>query len=389
MNLFSPFSKISVHIHPVFWLLAALIGWLSSGTVGGTLVWTVIVFLSVLIHEYGHALTAVAFGQRARIELVALGGVTQRSGTKLNLWKEFIIVMNGPIAGFMLFIIASFLLRFFKGSPDNVGIYALKITAMANFFWTIVNLLPVYPLDGGRLLSIVMEGIFGIRGIKIALFLSMLFSALCSFVFFMFRQVFAGALFLMLTFENYRSWKNSLPLTPQDQDEKIQSLFREAEQDAALGKFDEAIHEFKEIRKLSQNGILHTTATEHLAAILSQQGKFKEAYDCLKEVKGELSTDGTLLLQQLAYREGELRHAINLGNQLYQNEPGFESALINALCHSLLGEVRPAIGWLNCAIQDGLPSPRRVLEKKEFDVLRNDALFQELLKKADSSQKAL
>src|SRR3546814_18959362 len=66
--------------------------WLSSGTVGGTLVWTVIVFLSVLIHEYGHALTAVAFGQRARIELVALGGVTQRSGTKLNLWKEFIIV---------------------------------------------------------------------------------------------------------------------------------------------------------------------------------------------------------------------------------------------------------------------------------------------------------
>lgn len=140
-----------------------------------------------------------------------------------------------------------------------------------------------------------MEGIFGIRGIKIALFLSMLFSALCSFVFFMFRQVFAGALFLMLTFENYRSWKNSLPLTPQDQDEKIQSLFRKAEQDAALGKFDEAIHEFKEIRKLSQNGILHTTATEHLAAILSQQGKFKEAYDCLKEVKGELSTDGTLL----------------------------------------------------------------------------------------------
>lgn len=92
-------------------------------------------------------------------------------------------------------------------------------------------------------------------------------------------------------------------------------------------------------------------------------------------------------MQQLAYREGELRHAINLGNQLYQNEPGFESALINALCHSLLGEVRPAIGWLNCAIQDGLPSPRRVLEKKEFDVLRNDALFQELLKKADSSQR--
>ncbi|MBS4167571.1 site-2 protease family protein [Parachlamydia sp. AcF125] len=385
MNLFSRFLCIPVHIQPIFWLLAALIGWLNSGTVGGTLIWSGVVFLSVLIHEYGHALTAVAFGQTARIELVALGGVTQRSGVKLSLWKEFIIVLNGPVAGFLLFITASFLLSLFKGPPNHLGIYALKITAMANFFWTMVNLLPVYPLDGGRLLSIVMEGIFGVRGIKIALFVSMLFSAICSVGFFMVRQVFAAALFLMITFENYRSWKNSLSLTAQDQDEELQTLLKKAKQEAALSKFEEAVREFKKIRELSQKGILYTTATEHLAAIWSQQGKFKEAYEALNELKGGLSQDGSFLLQQLAYRVGELRHAINLGNQLYQDEPGFESALINALCHSLLGEVRPAIGWLNCAIQDGLPSAKQILKKKEFDILRDDTLFQELVKKADSS----
>lgn len=382
MSALSAFKKISIHVHPVFWILAALIGWLSSESLAGTLVWVVVVFFSVLIHEYGHALTAIMFGQSARIELMGLGGVTYRNGTKLKLWKEFLVILNGPIAGFMLFLGASFLLGIVDTKQDNAWVYGLKITAFANLFWTILNLLPVYPLDGGKLFSLLMEGLFGLKGMKIALFLSMVFAALIGAAFFFMRQIFAGAIFMMLTFESYRNWRSHLSMTEQDQDEDIQTLLKSAEQQASLGNFDEAIKQFTSVREAARSGIAYVTANEYLAGILNQQGKYKEAYTYLKEVKDHLSDEALQLLQRLAFQTGELRQAIVLGNKIYQNTPTFESALINAFSHSLLGETHPAVGWLNCAIQDGLPNPKQVLEKKEFDPIREDPLFQELLHKA-------
>lgn len=380
----NPFTKISITIHPVFWMLAGLIGWLSSGTIAGTLIWMAVVFFSVLIHEYGHALTALAFGQNARIELMGLGGLTYRSGKKLKFWQEFLVVLNGPIAGFLLFLAASLLLQVLKGQPDNPWYYAIKITAFANLFWTIVNLLPVYPLDGGRLFTIILESLFGIKGMKISYFLSILFAVVISLGFFLVRQIFAGAIFMLLAFESYRNWKNSLGMTKQDQNVDLQENLKKAEHEVALGKFDEAVSHFQQIREQSKDGILFVTATEYLARIFTEQGKYQEAYAYLKEVKDHLGNETLLLLQQLAYQVGELRQAISIGNKLYQNEPSFESALINAFSHSLLGEVHPAVGWLNSAIQDGLPNPKEVLSKKEFDMIRGDVLFQELLNRSVS-----
>src|SRR6187399_803252 len=98
-------GKIPVHIYPIFWLLALLIGWLYSFTILGAVILGFVVFISVLVHEYGHALSALAFGQQSFIELVGLGGVTQRQGKRLSLGKEFIIILNGPLAGLALAIL--------------------------------------------------------------------------------------------------------------------------------------------------------------------------------------------------------------------------------------------------------------------------------------------
>ena len=90
-------GRIPLAIHPFFWLFAAVIGWINSGTFLGMFIWVGIIFVSVLFHEFGHALTAVIFKQKARIQLVALGGVTMYDGPKLNAWKQFIITFNGPL----------------------------------------------------------------------------------------------------------------------------------------------------------------------------------------------------------------------------------------------------------------------------------------------------
>ena len=132
----------------------------------GMLIWMGIIFFSVLFHEFGHALTALFFKQEARIQLIALGGVSMFDGPKLKFWQQFLITLNGPLFGFLIFLGATILLQF-NVSPLVFKI--LKATQVANLFWTIVNLLPVLPLDGGQLLRIVLEGFFGVRGFKAAL----------------------------------------------------------------------------------------------------------------------------------------------------------------------------------------------------------------------------
>src|SRR5271169_1684851 len=104
-------GRIPVTIYPTFWIFAALIGYLNSMSLIGTLVWVGIIFVSVLFHEYGHALTAMLFKEKPRIELVAMGGLTYHNGQKLPFWKQFFIVLNGPLFGFILALIATALLQ--------------------------------------------------------------------------------------------------------------------------------------------------------------------------------------------------------------------------------------------------------------------------------------
>src|SRR4051812_20886609 len=101
-------GSIPISIYPFFWLLAVGIGWINTFNILGTSIWIGIIFVSVLVHEYGHALTAIFFGQKAQIDLVAMGGITQRHGSKLKLWQDFIIVLNGPLAGLCLGLLALF-----------------------------------------------------------------------------------------------------------------------------------------------------------------------------------------------------------------------------------------------------------------------------------------
>ena len=90
-------GRIPIYIHPTFWLFAAWIGYVNGVSWIGALLWIGIVFISVLVYEFGHALVALAFGLHPRIELVALGGLTYHNGQQLRFWKQFLIVLAGPV----------------------------------------------------------------------------------------------------------------------------------------------------------------------------------------------------------------------------------------------------------------------------------------------------
>lgn len=380
-------TYIPIRIYPLFWLLIFMIGWLSSGTIPETLIWAAVIFLSVLFHEFGHALTAVAFGQKAEIDLVGLGGLTRRSGKQLKLWQEFVIVLNGPVAGFLLFALVLTIQPIFKEHQWVILLYASKVALYVNLIWNILNLLPVQPLDGGHLLRIGLEAAFGFKGVKISFLLSVILSGLLGIFFFFIQAILAGALFLMLAFESYRAWSEMRTMTSQDTNAQLKTLLKEAQEDLEAGNQHEAFSKFLSLRDQAKEGLLYVIATQYLAQILAQQGHIKQAYELLVPLEKRLSPDYLKFLQQLAYRLQKWEEVARIGSKAYQNDPQMEIALLNAFASAIMGKSKESVGWLRTSIEMGLPNPSSVILKREFDAIRDSSDFQAFLRSQHLEEK--
>lgn len=374
-------GRIPIRIHPFFWLLIIALGWINSQTVVGTTIWAVVILVSIIIHELGHALTAIYFEQRAEIDLIGFGGQTSRSGKPLKLWQEFLIVLNGPLAGFALCGLAY---PFFKNVTfDSIQVreYAVVVTVYVNFFWTLLNLLPIYPLDGGHLVRIILEGTFGIKGVRFALFFSMMLAGVLAGLFFSIGWILMGAILFMFAFDSYRQWSQSRIMTTADGDRGLKEVFQDAEK--ALQNGDKALAEQKllEVYTNTDRGVLHYSSAFYLANILSGRGEFEKAYEILEPEKGILDDAGLPLFHQLAWKTGHLDEAASLANQTYQVRPQYQTALINAFVYAGKHDPTAAIGWLKRALSDGLPDPSKMLGHPGFNSLKDEPDFQQLVRK--------
>ena len=194
----------------------------------------------MIFHELGHAWTARFFKQKTRIELAAFGGFTYREGKKLKLWQEFIVVLNGPLMGLLLASIAYAIFQ--TGNFSNAIVrFLLQFTFTVNLFWTLINLVPVLPLDGGHLMSILLESIFGFKGVKIAIIVGIVCAISTSVFFFIIGAFLIGALFIILTFESLRSLRYYRLFNEKDRDAGLQKKIEKADLAASSGQLKEAI----------------------------------------------------------------------------------------------------------------------------------------------------
>jgi stage IV sporulation protein FB len=354
-------SKISIRIEPIFFLLALALGWMSSGSLIGTALFAVVVFFSILFHELGHALTALSFGQSSSITLMALGGVTKRMGGALSPWKEFMIVLNGPLAGFFLYFMCAWALQK-KGVHDiEIASYMLQVGAFINLFWTLLNLAPVVPLDGGRLLMIVLQRLFGIRGIQICYAIGLLVAIVLGVVFIFINQILAAAFFFIFAFESYRLFRSSRLMSPADASQEMK------------GALNLAIHQnskdkLEEIRKKAKSGWIYLSATFHLAKILQTEGENQVAYHLLISEKGKWDREGDMLLQNLEFATGHFAEGAKTGEELFREQADPQVAFINALCFANLKKQEPCLGWLKTAIREGYDS-KAALHDPAFEFL--------------------
>ena len=165
---------IPVLVHPFFWLTLAIIGGANSER-GPDALFRLVLFLlagfiSILVHELGHALTARKFGAWSEIVLQAFGGYASYSGVHMTRPRSFAITAAGPAVQLLLGGILWLLLERFH---DKIAPQALYFTASLTWIsivWAVFNLVPVIPLDGGRML----DALLGPKRIRITLWITIL-----------------------------------------------------------------------------------------------------------------------------------------------------------------------------------------------------------------------
>jgi Zn-dependent protease len=161
---------IAVRVHPAFWLVSALLGWnVTQLGMGYLLIWVACVFVSILIHELGHVLMGRLFGSWGYIVLYSFGGLAIGSSDLARRWQRVAVSFAGPLAQFLLLgVVIALGLRMVPGEGfwfTSPGAWGKSNTAAflgmlfeINLFWAILNLLPIWPLDGGKIAREVLEG---------------------------------------------------------------------------------------------------------------------------------------------------------------------------------------------------------------------------------------
>jgi stage IV sporulation protein FB len=234
-------AGIPVRVHPLFWLAALILGangmWDAAGKVDPEagmqlLIWTGVLFVSILVHELGHACVMRYFGQVPRIVLYMLGGLAiadRESGfgfrpvSRRTPQQQILISLAGPAAGFLLASLTVALLislggefqfdssrpPFFYSSvaPANASrplVMLINGLLFLNIFWGLVNLLPVLPLDGGQVARELFEMADHRNGLVRCLWLSVITGVVVAVGGWLFlHDMFVTLLFASLAASNY------------------------------------------------------------------------------------------------------------------------------------------------------------------------------------------
>ncbi len=194
-----------VHVHPWFFLIVTFLG-AQRGDLTLILVWVVVVFVSILAHELGHATVARAYGLQPSISLYSMGGMTQFApGRRLTPAQNIAVSLAGPVAGFLLGGIAFLVsLRAPAAAPFVVHL-VLRDLLWVNFGWGILNLLPILPLDGGNILRSSLHAIRPGTDERLPLKISISFGGLAFVAALTYDMLWAAGISALMTYGNYQS----------------------------------------------------------------------------------------------------------------------------------------------------------------------------------------
>ena len=154
---------IETYVHSTFLLLLAYIAFFEGGVVNALLV--AAVFGCVLLHELGHALTARRFGiETVDITLYPIGGVARLARMPRAPGAEMLVALAGPAVNVVIFGLLTGLLEVVPAGTSALDALAVSFVArlaQINLMLALFNLIPAFPMDGGRVLRALLSSRLG------------------------------------------------------------------------------------------------------------------------------------------------------------------------------------------------------------------------------------
>jgi stage IV sporulation protein FB len=152
---------VPIKIQPMFWLVTILLGWnnfIQTNDLSILGLWVMAVFISIIIHEFGHVFMGKLFGTESFVILHGFGGLAVGATEIPSKWKRILITAAGPAAQLFFWLLLRFTVPNFgplepiKEIHEKLN-YWLDMLIQINLYWPLLNLIPVFPLDGGQILK--------------------------------------------------------------------------------------------------------------------------------------------------------------------------------------------------------------------------------------------
>lgn len=235
---------IPIFITPFSWVLLAILGggfgMRTAEDLQFLLLFVALGMITLIVHELGHALTGRAFtGATPVVIMEGLGGATYQQVVPQKRWQYLLTVLAGPLATLLPGIVAAvamalrighigdtfqlylFALPFIDYEPpltlmmsiadsgiSKFGLCAYSLAVCISFLWCVFNLLPMFPLDGGRLLGTLINNVRVASAIGLVLALAFAVWSLTEGVWF---NVLLGGYLAYLNFNFLRAPKEDGP----------------------------------------------------------------------------------------------------------------------------------------------------------------------------------
>jgi Zn-dependent protease len=251
--------------------------------------WMLIVFVSVLVHELGHAVVSLAFGYQPTITLAWMGGHTHPNAPGPIPWgRDVLLTLAGPLFGLLLGLACWVAGSFLKGRSEVLD-HLLAVGALANLVWAGFNLLPVLPLDGGRITSVVAERFFGRRGFMGAQVLALIVCLAVVALGIHREAPFLTLFFALFGFQAWRAISASLkgdgPVEETAGSPLMQTLQR-AREEMAQGRLDEARRTAASLLERENVGPELASRAHHLLGwVAVKEGQGRLALDHFSQVQ--------------------------------------------------------------------------------------------------------
>ena len=401
-------GSIPVRVDASFWIIMGLFGLQRAAYSGGldivlALEWVAMVFAGILWHELGHAVAFRSFGREPQVTLYAMGGLTSAEG-RLTPGRRLVSTLAGPGVGLALGAIAyvamqagllgldrlegrSFgqIMRLSFGASlatDQLPELLFLDLLFINIGWGILNLVPLYPLDGGQSLEALLDLVKVKAAARITSIVSILIAAFGGYWAATNGQFFLLLIAFFLGLQNVRRLGALRDPAPVDHNApsagpaghavspQLQRTLAMAEQALGQGRNDEAVEMVAQEYQLRPG----RPAAQALAAVLARTRRFDDLERLAEQDHERLGPAALSTIAAALVAGGRYERALQAAEGGWNTDPDghWQHAVTAAAARAGLRDIDGAVHWLYMATDRGWTDQRRLEADPVFAEVRSD-----------------